>query len=70
MPQMTQEEYKGTGGCKCPFCESEDIDAASMEVDSNIASQEICCANCDAEWKDLYDLKEYVVITKPDDGER
>lgn len=51
-----QREYVAGLGCLCPVCKSTDIEGGSVEIDAGTASQEVHCLNCDASWKDLYDL--------------
>ena len=56
MSQMTSDQYVATGGTKCPFCGSEDIEGTSIDVDAGIASQEMSCNECDEGWTDEYTL--------------
>ena len=40
----------------CPFCKSTDITGESIEVDGNLAWQEIGCNKCGKIWFDYYKL--------------
>jgi len=40
----------------CPFCKSNDLEATSMDVDSNRAWQPVKCNGCGEEWTDIYKL--------------
>ena len=51
-----QQYYKDNGGNKCPYCHSEEIEGGSIEIDSNVATQEVWCHDCDEHWNDFYDF--------------
>lgn len=59
---MSELEYVKKGGCRCPFCGSEDIVGQSVEIDAGGAIQECSCAECDKEWYDHYKLSGYEEI--------
>jgi hypothetical protein len=40
----------------CPFCKSEDIEAALVDVDAGSCSQKVWCLKCHREWYDCYKL--------------
>jgi len=52
-----QGAYVRLGGTHCPFCDSEDITGAEVNIDAGTASQEVSCNSCDEEWHDLYQLE-------------
>ena len=49
-------EYIRSGGVKCPYCGSEEIEGGSIEIDEGRAVQSITCLNCDKFWDDIYSL--------------
>jgi len=54
---MTDEGYVASGGNKCPFCGSDDIESTEQaQVDSGGASQQVQCNACNASWHDIYKL--------------
>jgi len=61
---MDSDQYRETGGGKCPVCFRDDIEGGFIEVDSNIAWQPILCNLCGSGWNDIYELKGYEDLTK------
>lgn len=59
---MTDEEYCGTGGNRCPFCGSDNFDGEEIEYDSGIAWQDVECNECGKRWQDQYSLTGYKEI--------
>ena len=57
----SSEEYVKEGGNKCPFCDSTDIQGHEVTIDCGKAWQPVDCNECDGQWTDCYELKEYVV---------
>jgi transcription elongation factor Elf1 len=56
---LTREQiaaYIATGGTKCPFCGSEDIEGGSVQVDAGSAWQHVDCKGCGEAWDDVYTL--------------
>ena len=49
-------KYIRSGGVKCPYCGSEEIEGGSIEIDEGRAVQSITCLNCDKFWDDIYSL--------------
>ncbi|MDD5547062.1 MAG: hypothetical protein PHO67_07930 [Candidatus Omnitrophica bacterium] len=47
-------DYIESGGANCPFCESDQIEGGSIEVDGEIASQNMTCNACDKKWTDNF----------------
>lgn len=45
-------DYIESGGANCPWCESDQIEGGSIEVDGEIASQNMTCNACDEKWVD------------------
>ncbi len=48
--------YLKAGGCRCPFCGSEDVVGEGVEIDEGGATQEVSCSTCDRTWSDDYKL--------------
>ncbi len=65
---MSDQQYVRLKGVKCPFCQSDEIEGHSFDVDENGAHQEISCQNCNAAWTDDYKLSGYTVTDDPDEG--
>lgn len=60
----SQAEYLHSFG-HCPFCDSSEIEGASIDVNADVASQEVSCTDCGASWLDHYQLSAYEVVTEP-----
>ena len=59
MKKLTKKkirEYVDSGGTRCPFCGSENIEGGSREIDGGIVSWEVSCIDCSSYWQDLYKL--------------
>ena len=65
--RMPQLDYIANKGCRCPVCgNSEDVDLKSaIQADGGIATSEVECAHCGAEWTDTYQLTGYGYLVKP-----
>lgn len=50
------QTYVSTGGVRCPYCDSDRLTGASLQVDGGRVWQKIACGNCDRDWEDQYDL--------------
>ena len=57
----SSEDYVKALGAKCPFCDSTDIEGDQFTVSEGKAWQPMGCNDCEGEWTDCYELKEYVV---------
>ena len=57
---LTKKEHRENLN-RCPVCGSEDITGSFVEIDDDVATQEVSCNECDAEWTDLYKLFHYVI---------
>jgi len=55
-PMMTDEEYVQTGGNKCPYCKSVNVESSSGGADGSYAWADCSCADCPASWTDVYEL--------------
>lgn len=52
----------------CPNCGADDIEGRHVEIDSQIAWQDVSCSVCEASWRDTYALTGYINpenFTKP-----
>jgi transcription elongation factor Elf1 len=56
---MSQRRYRKEGGCRCPFCDSENLSQGFVEIDAQQATQEANCDDCGKEWTDTYQLSGY-----------
>jgi transcription elongation factor Elf1 len=59
MSTLTPEQkkvYLATGGAKCPFCGSDDIESSAGDTDANYTTREVACGACGEEWTDVYTL--------------
>lgn len=56
---LTKKQYVKKCGVICPFCQSDQIEGFSIEVDGPIAWQPIICNDCNSEWDDIYELTGY-----------
>lgn len=54
--------------CICPFCGSDNIEGAGVDVQKGGAQQEVTCQDCNASWYDDYVLTGYTVINGPQPG--
>jgi hypothetical protein len=52
---------------QCPICESSNIEGGSMDINGTTAEQSISCADCDAEWTDIYYLRNVEIDSYPSD---
>ena len=62
---MTDEAYIHWGGVYCPVCHSTNIDAATIQVDTETtASACVTCFSCDSIWLDVYKLTGIDIIKR------
>lgn len=57
MPPLTQRQrelYLAHGGKRCPYCESQNIEAEGF--DGEYSSELVNCLDCGGRWKDTYSL--------------
>ena len=48
-------------GSKCPFCESDNIEGTGQrDFDSDWATSEVQCLDCEKRWKDVYILQDVI----------
>ena len=59
MKAMSIKKYVATGGTLCPCCGSAALTGSEVNIDAGIASQEVCCMQCWANWADTYSLTGY-----------
>jgi formate dehydrogenase maturation protein FdhE len=69
---MTNEEYLGNGGNKCPFCGGGSIDGGTFQSDNTEAWRYCSCDDCGSEWEDLYKMTGYNTLNNnvPDNSEQ
>jgi transposase-like protein len=56
-----KKAYLQTGGVRCPFCHSKDIEGHSGEFGQH-ASQQVSCMDCEREWIDVYKLVDVLEV--------
>ena len=57
--ELTEEnaqDYLRCGGLGCPFCQSDQIEGGSVEVEAGSAGQDMQCGKCCKRWRDNYRL--------------
>ena len=54
--EKMEQEYLENSGGKCPVCNSDDINADSVELDGSQGYGNVDCAECGATWTDIYKL--------------
>ena len=54
----TNSEYLDKPG-HCPNCDSNQVSGKSVEIENDMARQEVDCLECGAGWTDHYSLQEY-----------
>jgi len=61
MANLTEQEYVDRLGLACPVCKETDSVGTTGRVvtDDGVAWQQICCAQCDINWTDNYNLVGY-----------
>jgi transposase-like protein len=62
---LTEEKvrlYVQTGGVRCLYCGSGNIEAGLRDEDSECMSQEVQCHDCKKEWLDIYRLQTVVEV--------
>ena len=60
----SSETYVKAKGQRCPACDSTDIEAGSFDVEGAQCVQEVWCLACNAEWRDVYELKGYTELQR------
>jgi hypothetical protein len=62
---MKQVERHLATGASCPFCAEEvNITGESVDIDGNLASQQVSCQQCGRTWRDIYRLADVEEILK------
>lgn len=63
---MTDEQLKvyAKHPRRCPFCESTNIEADSVDIEGGEAFQDRSCVDCEGEWRDIYERKWVAVGSK------
>lgn len=63
MPILTDAEYVAASGANCPCCGGSDTEGGDRSFESGIATLEVWCKDCDAEWVESYDLSGFTLTT-------
>lgn len=59
---VTQKRKYIKNSSKCPFCNSDSIEADSLDMEGDAVFQDIFCNECRASWRDMYKLVEVEAI--------
>jgi hypothetical protein len=46
--------YVASGGARCPYCGSDEIEAGPVEADGDSATGPVECHDCGEEWRDVF----------------
>lgn len=65
MKLMTNEEYLASEGARCPWCRSGDLEGDSIEMDGDVAWEQIRCNDCGGVYLDIYRLVGFEVKDPP-----
>ena len=55
-----------TESSTCPLCHGNNIEGYEVEVYDCGCVQQVVCLDCGAEWTDYYEMKESVIIYRPE----
>lgn len=61
---VLEKRYLASGGGKCPFCGSVELEGGSYDFDGDV-TLEVSCNDCHASWKDVYTLTAMIDIVQP-----
>lgn len=59
--EKKKKEYLETGGVKCLFCKSTNIEGGFLQVDASYSWQKMTCFECGKKWRDIYTLTDVEV---------
>jgi len=63
------DKYVSGHFTSCPFCGDGAIEGGPVEIDGNIARQDISCAVCEKQWRDEYRLVSISVSVVDDNNQ-
>ncbi len=63
--EKTINKYIDAGGVYCPYCENENLEWGSVEIEGAGAYQQAYCPECGARWANSYGLVSIVELEKP-----
>ncbi len=66
--EKTIKKYIDAGGVYCPYCENENVNWSSVEIEGAGAYQQGHCPECGARWANSYALVSIVELDKPEKG--
>lgn len=64
-PLSDKEYVKRSDNC-CPFCGSDNVEGAGVDVHEGGCTQEVVCQRCYACWYDEYKLTGYTTVSHPE----
>ena len=56
LSQKQITDYLNVSYGQCPRCKSTHISGDSIDIDSNTATQDVTCSDCELGWTDIYTL--------------
>lgn len=56
LTEEDRQQYIAASGQFCPYCKQHDIQGGAVDIDGNIATQEVDCLTCGETWTDVYTL--------------
>ncbi len=56
MNALSDAEYVGIGGVRCPHCRSETIEGGQFYAEAGTVWRPMWCHACGQEWSDIYKL--------------
>lgn len=68
--RKAKEKYIRTGGVRCIFCASEQIEGGPFECEAGTVWQAIRCLDCNQEWIDIHHLSDVQNPDWPDEPSR
>lgn len=68
--KQMQKEYIEIGGCRCPTCNSYNLDGYAIEPPEgdSIVTQKIVCLDCKSTWTDLYKLSGFNNLVRSEEA--
>lgn len=56
LTKTQRERYVQREGCRCPYCNSDQLGGGSYDGDAGYITQSITCLDCEKSWTDVYKL--------------
>ena len=62
---LDKKRHEKKIGLSCPSCGSSSIQGGFVEIEAGRAYQEMSCTECDATWRDVYELTDRITDNNP-----